>query len=686
MPKNALLALAMTAACATSKPVPEASVPAAPSAPTAAAAAPARPAPDASRLLVAPVQEQTAACEQSLVQAREAIVRLKGLPKAKTVEILDAYDDAQAALADAGGTAAIAENSHPDRAVREAAQACGQKVERLSTEISLDRAVYDALAGLDLSQQDEPTRYWVDRTLKSFRRLGVDRDDATRAKVQQLSDELVKIGQQFDQNIREDVRAVELDPAELAGLPEDYVRSHPPGPNGKVKISTDSPDYAPFMTYAKSAKAREALWRTYRKRGHPKNLQTLSTLLATRHQLATLLGYPTWAAYNTENKMIRTPQAAADFIERVTSASAGRAESDYRALLARKQKDLPKAKQVEPWDSGYYEDLVKSERYALDSQALRQYFEYGRVRQGVFDITAKMFGLTYQKAVDAPVWHPDVEAWDVFEKGQLLGRFFLDMHPRENKYKHAAQWDLAAGRAGRRYPEAVLMCNFPKPSAEPALMQHSEVETFFHEFGHLLHHILGGNTRWASISGTRTELDFVEAPSQLLEEWTWDPVSLATFAKHQKTGEPIPAEMVVRMKQADEFGKGLWVRQQMFYAAMSLTLHASDPKSVDIVKLTQQLQEKYTPFKYAKDTYFPLSFGHLNGYSAAYYTYMWSLVIAKDLFTTFEREGLLNDQPALRYRRSVLEKGGSKDAAGLVKDFLGRDYAFTAYERWLRGT
>ncbi len=680
---SSCLVLAMTACATSPKPATEAtSTPAT----AQAAPAPARPPPEGAKLLVAPVAEQAKACEQALEAARAAIARLKGLQRTDTEGVLGAYDDAQAALADAGGRASIAENSHPDRAVREAAQTCGQKVEQLSTEISLDRGVYDALAGLDLSKQDDATRYWMDRTLKGFRRLGVDRDDATRAKVKELSDSLVKLGQQFDQNIREDERFVELDPKELAGLPADYVRAHPPGANGKVKITTDYPDYNPFISYAKSAKAREALWRVYRKRGHPKNLETLSNLLAQRHQLATLLGYPNWAAYVTENKMIRTPEAASAFIERVTAASAPRAAADYKALLARKQKDDPKAKQVDPWDSAYYEDRVKSERYSLDSQALREYFEYGKVRQGVFEITSKMFGLTYKRAADAQVWHADVEAWDVFEKGELLGRFFLDMHPRENKYKHAAQWDLVSGRAGQRYPEAVLMCNFPKPGAEPALMQHSEVETFFHEFGHLLHHILGGHTRWASISGTRTEQDFVEAPSQLLEEWTWDPVSLASFAVHYKSGQPIPADTVVRMKQADEFGKGLWVRQQMFYAATSLGLHAQDPKGLDTTQVVRGFQEKYTPFKYAKDTYFQLSFGHLNGYSAVYYTYMWSLVIAKDLFTAFEREGLLNAQPALRYRRSVLEKGGSKDAAGLVKDFLGRDYAFTAYEKWLQGT
>jgi thimet oligopeptidase len=217
-------------------------------------------------------------------------------------------------------------------------------------------------------------------------------------------------------------------------------------------------------------------------------------------------------------------------------------------------------------------------------------------------------------------------------------------------------------------------------------MQHSDVETFFHEFGHLVHHILGGRVRWSGLSGTRTEMDFVEAPSQLLEEWAWAPETLQLFAKHFQSNEPLPTELIQRMKNADEFGKGLWVRQQMFYAAVSLGYYNRDPKGLDTTAMVKQMQERYTPFKYAPETYFQLSFGHLDGYSAAYYTYMWSLVIAKDLFTPFQAEGLMNSKPAMRYRHTVLEPGGGKDAALLVKDFLGREYGFDAYEHWLNGT
>ncbi len=640
--------------------------------------------PDASKLVTATPTEYRRTADEALHGARERIAALKAMAAPRDpVRALEAYDEATAAVSDTAARASVVRNAHPEAAMRQHAEECEQQAEKLATEISLDRGVYDALSAIDLSAQDASTRKWVEKVLRDFRRAGVDRDQPTRERVRALNEELVKIGQEFDRNIREDVRWVEVDPADLAGLPEDYVRNHKPQANGKVRITSDYPDYVPFMTYAKSGSAREALWRVYRQRAHPKNLSVLDRLVAGRHELANLLGYPSWAAYATEDKMIRSAQAAGEFIEKIAEAAQARAGRDFATLLERKRKETPGAERVNPWDQQYLENRIRAEDYGYDAQAARQYFEYTRVQQGVLDTTARMFGLTYRKVPEAPVWHPEVEAYDVLEGETLLGRFFLDMHPREGKYKHAAQFTLTSGKRDHRLPEGVLMCNFPLPGAEPALMEHGDVETFFHEFGHLLHHILGGNTRWAGLSGVRTEWDFVEAPSQMLEEWAWDPGTLQSFGKHVESGEPIPSELVLRMKKADEFGKGLWVRQQMFYAALSLNLYQRDPGQLDSTRLVKEMQERYTPFRFIDGTFFHLSFGHLDGYSAIYYTYMWSLVIAKDLFTVFKQQGLMDREAATRYRRHILQPGGSKDAADLVKDFLGRLYGFDAYEQWL---
>jgi thimet oligopeptidase len=644
----------------------------------------AQPAVGASRLLTVGPQAFLETCRASIAQATAAAGRFRaGASGRAPLDRLDEYDTTFGLLGDAAARASLARNVHPDEAFRDAASQCETDVDKALTEVSLDRAIYEGIEGLGLSEADGATRYYVQRALRDFRRAGVDRSEETRARIKALREELVRLGQDFGDNVVSDVRTIEIGAGDLDGLPEDYKRAHAPGPDGKVVLTTNNTDYVPFMTYATSSTAREAFWKVYRLRGHPKNLPVLSRMLEARHELAELLGFDTWADYITGDKMIESRQNAASFIDRIAAAAERRGAADYAQILVRKRRDQPSAEQVDAWDSAYLQEKVKAEEYDFDSQSVRPYFEYTRVKQGVMDLVGRMFGLTFRPVRDAEVWHPDVEAFDVLDGGRALGRIYLDMHPRDNKYKHYAQFTLTSGKAGQTLPEGVLVCNFPRPGAEPALMEHSDVETFFHEFGHLMHHTLGGHTRWAGLSGVATEWDFVEAPSQMLEEWVWRPESLQTFARHVDTGEPIPEALVARMKAADEFGKGLYVRQQMFYAATSLELHSRDPQGLDTSAVVAELQAKYTPFRFVDGTYFQESFTHLDGYSAIYYTYMWSLVIAKDMFTVFARDGLLDPGAAARYRRTVLEPGGSKPAADLVRDFLGRPYNFTAYEEWL---
>jgi len=636
--------------------------------------------PEVASLFAGTAEEFVRASNESLERARGAVARLRSGPP--SLASLRAWDEATAALSDASARASLLRSVHPDPALREAGERCEQESEALATQLALDPEVYRPLSQVDASGEDEGTRWYLFRVLRDFRRAGVDKDAATRARVRELNEELVRIGQEFQRNIRDDVRHIEVPPDALAGLPEDYVRAHPPK-DGAVTITTDYPDYVPFMTYARSSAAREALWKVYRQRAHPKNLEVLDRMLSRRAELAALLGYPSWAAYVTEDKMIGSAQAAGEFIEKIAAAAEARARRDYEALLARKRKDAPSAERVDAWDSEELKERVRTEQFGFDSQSVRPYFELWQVQEGIFDVTGRMFGIEYRRARDAPVWHSDVTAWEVIERGRVIGRFFLDLFPREGKYKHAAQFTLASGVRGGALPEAALVCNFPKPGAEPALLEHSEVVTWFHEFGHLLHHIFAGQTRWAGVSGVRTEWDFVEAPSQMLEEWCWDAEVLRRFARHYQSGEALPAEVIARMRAADEFGKGLRVRQQTFYAATSLRFHDRDPGGLDTTALAAQLQERYTPFHHVSGTYFQESFGHLEGYSAIYYTYLWSLVIAKDLFGVFRREGLLDRQPAARYRRSILEPGGSQPAAELVRRFLGRETSFDAFAQWL---
>jgi Zn-dependent oligopeptidase len=620
-----------------------------------------------------------------LARARAAIVRLEGVAGPRTLaNTLVPYDEAVIELDSAGSQASLIENVHPDASLRAAAEQVSQKAAALGTELSLNRGVYEALAALDVSRADPETRHYVQRTLRDFRLAGVDRDAATRARIAKLHEELVEIGQQFSRNIRSDRRSITVkDAAELDGLPEDFIARHAPGPDGTLQITTDYPDAVPVFTYAKSDTLRHQLHLALHNRAWPVNVEVLDALLAKRHELATLIGFTHWADYVTADKMVGSASSASTFIDRIVGLSGERGEEEFAALLERKRRDAPAAETIQAWESAYWAEQVRRDEYDFDAQTVRPYFPFARVKQGALDVASRLFGVTFER-VDAPVWHRSVECWQVREGPRLVGRFYLDMHPRPDKFSHAAEFDVRTGVAGRQIPEAALVCNFPGGDAgDPGLMEHTDVRTMFHEFGHLLHALFGGRHRWAGIGGIRAEHDFIEVPSQLFEEWIWEPEVLATFARHYRTDEPIPADTVRRMTRASEFGKGLAVRRQMVYARISLSAFDRDPAGLDFDALVERVQTDYQPFPFVPGTHTQCSFGHLEGYSAGYYTYMWSLVISKDFFSRFRGASLLDPRVALEYRKKVLEAGGSKPAADIVRDFLGRDFEFDAYREWL---
>jgi thimet oligopeptidase len=624
-------------------------------------------------------------CRQGLDEARAILPRIRDVSGPRTpANTLEPYHDLLIAVSRSSAMAGLFSEVHPAEKIRDAARTVEQEVSAFVTELQLDRELYDALAAIDLGGLDAETRRFVEHTLRDFRRAGVDRDQATRDRIKAINEETTRLGQQFSKNIAEDVRVVMIDDERrLDGLPRDWIDGHRTE-DGRFRITTDNPDYLPVMMYARDDALRRELYVAFRSRGDAENERILQELLLLRAELAGLLGKPTWADHVTEDKMMRSAARAAEFIDRVWQLARQRAERDYADLLAQLRVEDPSATRVEDWQKTYLETEVKKARYQVDAQEVRGYFPFTQVLAGLLDITAAIFDLRYEPAPGVEVWHPDVQVFDVVRGEARLGRIFLDMHPRDGKYKHAAQFTLRDGVAGRQLPEGVLVCNFPNPRTDPpALLEHDDVVTMFHEFGHLMHHVLGGHHRWIRHSGVATEWDFVEAPSQMFEEWAWRHDTLARFARHHQTGHVIPVELVAQMREADKFGLGTHTVQQMFYAAISLGFHTADPRSLDQLAEVKRLQTKYTPFAFVDGTRFHASFGHLVGYSAMYYTYMWSLVIAKDLLTPFEAHGLMNTEVTYRYRDTILAPGGTKDAAELVHDFLGRDFDFAAFEKYL---
>jgi thimet oligopeptidase len=601
------------------------------------------------------------------------------------------YDDAIAALGQAGSECGLLDSVHPSKPVRDKAQQLAQRVAEAATALSLNQEVYRALAAVDPVGADAATRHYVERTLLQYRLAGVDKDDATRARLRELQDKATLLGLTIGRNVQEGANKVEItDLSELDGLPEDFRKNHPPDESGKVVLTTDYPDYLPVMTFATSDALRRRMFLAYNTRAFPANRELLLDLFRTRHAIANLLGFATWADFATADQMIGSAANMKKFLDRLEQSTRAGAQREYGIILDFARSQRPGLDAMDAASRGYWLEQYRRQEFAFDSQAVRPYFPYKQVEAGVLATASRLFKVEFRPAGDAEVWHPSVSAWDVFDGSQRVGRFYLDMHPREGKDKWFSAAPLVPGITGRQIPEAALICNFPggddKPD-DPGLMQHSDVVTYFHEFGHLMHAILGGQQRWAGISGIATEGDFVEVPSQMLEEFFRDAKLLQTFARHYQTGEPIPAELVATMNQAGAFGRADWVRTQLFYTNYSLDVHDRDPDApgaeLDLDALLRADYERFLPYRWIEGNRMYASFTHLCGYSSNYYTYLYDKVIAIDFFNQFNREALLDDPVTMRYRKAVLDKGGSAPGRAMVQGFLGRDESMEAFEEWI---
>lgn len=602
---------------------------------------------------------------------------------ATTGKTLLAYDDITNLLTSGASEFALYREVMADDARRQAAAGCEVKIAAAQTRLNLSRPVYDRLKAIDAGKADAATRLYLSRSLGTFERAGVALPPEQRAKAQALADRIAEVGTAFGKAIADGRKAVQADPAELAGLPADFIAAHPAGPDGRITITTDYPDLGPVMAYARSEALRRRLYEANMTRAYPENDARLRDLLNLRQELATLLGRKDYATLILEDKMLSAPPRVEALLNDMAAAARPAADRDFARKLATYAADHPGAMTFQPWDNGYLTNLVQKRDFAYDRQEARQYFAYDNVRDGILRLTEDLFAVTIRPWQTAK-WDPAVETYEVVgksgaEAGKVIGRFYFDSHPRPGKYNHANMINLRPGLLGRTVPVGALVMNLPAGGHATGLMEHGDVETFLHEFGHMLHHIFGGQAaRWAGQSGIATEWDFVEAPSQMLEEWVFDYDTLARFAVNAK-GETIPRPLVDKMNKARYFDMGMSDMRQLGLSNISLRLHQA-PAPTDLGARTRELDGQYALLPLPAFAQFQDAFGHLNGYSAVYYTYRWSKVIADDMFTAFARAGLRDPATALAYRRKVLEPGGTKPAADLVADFLGRPISLDAYK------
>ena len=621
---------------------------------------------------------------QHMRRADADVARLVAVKGAHTVaNTLRPYDDANNELILATSQASVLYGVGTTKELRDKAQALTQEANAAFTALSLNPSVYRALTAVP-RPADAATRYYLEHTLLEYRLAGVDRDDATRAKIKVLQDKITELGLAFERAVHDDVRTVVADKAQLDGLPQDYLAAHPADAAGQVKITTDPPDSWPAQRFANSAELRHRLLLAANSVGYPANSDTLRGLLATRAELAQLLGYATWADYAMADQMIGSPANLAQYLQKIDAASRAPGAREDAALLAFVRERDPSIQKISLADVRYWAEQYRRAKFNFDSQSVRPYFPYAQVEHGVIATASKLFHIDIRPVAGVRTWHPSVTTYDVYQGDARLGRVYLDMHPREGKDKWFSTQPIAAGIHGRQLPEGALVCNFPGGTAgEPGLMQYSDVVIFLHEFGHLMHHVIGGQVAFAGAGAFSVERDFIEAPSQMLEEFFHDYGVLSTFARHYQSGEVLPQELYTRMNRADAYGRASGQQRQLMFSAVSLDFHTLPPATLDFDALYQRDFERFNTSAFVPGDHFWASFTHLNGYSSNYYTYVLDKVIALDFFAQFDPHDLLGGATGVRYEQAVLAPGSTKPAAQLVRDFLGREPNLDAYQRWM---
>lgn len=606
----------------------------------------------------------------------------------------------------------------PIESVREASSVAAKELSALFVELSMRQEVYESVLAVSENKknveslQPEQVRY-LERLIRDYRRNGLHLEADKRTEIQKIQEEISSLAIQFSKNLTEEKTKFNFTLEELKGLSEDFLSGLSKTPEGLYTVTLSYPHYFGCMKKAVNPETRQKLEKAFQSRGIEVNTPLLQRILVLRQRQAEILNYPTHAHYISEIRMAKSPERIAEFLNSLNEKLTPLAKAELEEMLALKKKDCETHgftfdNRINGWDFRYYANKIEETRYQVDNDALKQYFPLATVTNGLFAIYQRLFGLRFEPVAlpaasadettssDANkppahgFWHPDVTLYNVIDdsSNEVYGQFYLDLHPRDNKYGHAACFTLQAGcespngSGERQLAVAAMLANFTKSTpTRPALLMHDEVETYFHELGHVLHVILA-RTKYAMFSGTRVERDFVECPSQILENWCWEPESIKLFSGHYETGAPIPDELLKRLLASRHANAGLFNKRQVLLASFDQYIHSvTGGQTVDVAKVFSDLAKTIWGIEATPGTSMPASFEHLvGGYDGQYYGYLWSEVYSADIFySRFQPEGILNTKVGKEYREKILQPGGSKDAWDMVVDFLGRSPNETAF-------
>jgi thimet oligopeptidase len=621
--------------------------------------------------------ELTKLCEASIEDAKRKIDEIVG-KRARTFDnTMLALETVLADFSDASQPLEFMGYVSRSATVRTEGTACEEKRGQFGVSVYTRKDIYSALKGLKGRNGDE--KRLLSETLREFRLNGLDLSASKVEQVRQLKTQLSALGVQFASNIREDASTVEFAAAELEGLPAAFIaRLKQPEP-GRYVVSTSTPDYTQVMENARLEGTRLKMMTAYFNRAAAKNVGVLENAIELRRKTATLLGFKTWADYRAQGRMAKNGKEILGFLNGLRTKLAVRNRTDLAKLLAFKKELDPAAVELKLWDINYLAYQLKKRDFSLDDDKIREFFPADVVVNGMFDVYSKLLGVRFVEVQNAATWSADVKLYRIENTadGALVGYFYADFVPREGKYQHAAAFPLISGRllpdGTYSHPVASIVANMNPPSeGKPSLLNHSEVETIFHEFGHIMHQTLT-RAPYASQSGSSTAHDFVEAPSQMLENWVWSPEILRSLSGHYSDhSKKLPEDLLGKMIAARDFNQGYFYTRQLMLGLMDMEYHTAKGP-VDSTAVQARLYKEISGLETPEGTHFQAGFGHLmGGYDAGYYGYLWSKVYAEDMFTRFEEKGLLNAEVGGNYRKNILERGNMSEALSLVTEFLGR--------------
>jgi thimet oligopeptidase len=621
-------------------------------------------------------------CERMLVDLKRQEAEIEKAAYMPTTQLLAAMDAMTVRYEDTGGPMVYLSAVHPVKAIREAMEACELRYQTLNTTILQNSAIYKLLRKAQpVVNADQ--RFQQD-LIEAFEDAGVRLSAESQQRALALNGDISRLMQDFSRSIREDKTEVAFTEGELSGVPPAVWQQAKRNDQGRILLGLDYPSSVPVIEQAHSAVARERMWRAVQNQGGPDNLNVLKQLGAKRRELATIFGFDSYANFVLRRRMAGSEERALAFLREVKSSVVQREQADLAALRAAKARHLnlaPNAAAIRRWDVAYYTERVMRERFAVNQEQFRSYFPPEASLKFVFKLAQTLFGVSILP-VKQTLWHREARAFEVRDDstGLTVGTLFVDLFPRVDKYNHAAVWSFrnSANRVSR-LPAAAMAVNFNRQG-----LTLDELQTLLHEFGHGLHALLS-QTRYAAQGGTNVALDFVEAPSQMLEDWVFDAKAMALFKSVCQICTPVPPALLKRAEQAKEFGKGILVSRQHLFASYDLAYYG---RTADVDALNPMFlwarMEGDTPLGYVSDTTFPAGFSHIaGGYASGYYSYLWSLVVAEDLRTAFAANKL-DAKVGRRYRKTVLANGGQAAPADLLRQFLGRPTNSEAFFKALR--